>query len=306
MSSGVEHIDDNPEKLEQFVLGALPEPELDAITRHIQGCPRCRDAVYAERRTVAVIRRAGRDAVKERLREELTCADAVVRATIPWPRVLGIAATVIILIGFGIAGRWLALHQSPVNLPTPSPETTAERSTPPPVQPPAHVEDRIVVPSQPKRDAATSTAVTTEDQIARAEPEVPERHLPNAAVNTEALKEDRERGQAKPAVAAEAGGKGEEALRASAMDSQRAMAPRRPIQVTLVVGSPQRSDANKAFGMALKRDATMISDTSAVRVTLYLPEKDSALLHETPVPRWITDDSVSVRLGNRTYGVKVH
>ena len=89
----------DPEKVEGYVLGSLVHAELRAIEEHLSHCEECRRAIDEERLLAAGARRLGRQDLKDRLARR---AAEQPRAVIPWPRIVAVAAVLVVVAGIGI------------------------------------------------------------------------------------------------------------------------------------------------------------------------------------------------------------
>ncbi len=297
------HIDDQPERLEAYLLGRLTHDESNAIDAHLRGCGKCAAAVAAEQRVIAAIRRAGRDAVKAQLRASLAEEKDSSRRTTPWPRILAAAATIVILVGFGLAGRWMYTHYT--NRLQPSEEAVRsvpggnesltqtqqgkQEQTPPPVS------------SELQREAAKpGRAFTVEDGIAKkgelAE-ETSRQHNQPAPVVAGPMRQEETRTDENPRLSptgrnavsrAVAGGAGS----------------RGPVVVAMRIIGAEPPGLYKMRRADTEMKTTAL-DTTTIRIVLYLPPYDSAFLHLTPTTRWITDDSVLVSVGDTTAGFRI-
>jgi hypothetical protein len=114
----------DPDRVEQYVLGRLTPPEQQAFDTHLQLCAECRRTVDAEMLLAAGIRRTGRIALKKRL-----AASVEERPTVPWPRIVAVAAVVIIIAGLGIIRLWINREQTIPPLPTENPPSVTEQRT---------------------------------------------------------------------------------------------------------------------------------------------------------------------------------
>ncbi len=309
MSAEHQHIADDPDRLEDYVLGRMAQAEAEAVAAHASSCSRCTEAISSERKLAATVRRAGRDAAKARLRAELSGSDKVVQVSVPWPKVLSIAATLAVLIGLGITGRWLTIHHS-----TPQevvPETgpvTQEKSLPrlstEPAAPP------IVQGVRPQSELSSGAPAKKEERTNAlkdelSQPQAPASNQPaqDARENTIARQEYAPQGAGRGDISAKAA-HNEAALQKAVVASESGVVSQKPILVTLRLADSEKSKSLSARNVAMDRDKGVL-DTSSLRIVLYLPEKDSALLRLSPIARWITDDSVSIRLGDTTIGVHV-
>ena len=88
--------------LAQYVLGQLDAGLTADLEKHLHDCPQCRDAVAAERQLAAGVRRAGREALKQRLAQRV----GQKRSGTNWYRVAGVAAAFILLLTVGIYNKW--------------------------------------------------------------------------------------------------------------------------------------------------------------------------------------------------------
>ncbi|MEW6512006.1 MAG: zf-HC2 domain-containing protein [Bacteroidota bacterium] len=101
-SSGF-HIADDQDRLARFVLGTLSDADRRSAEEHLAGCDACAAAVRRERVLAAGIRRLGRDLLKETIRRQTSYQKAM---EIPWLRVAGAAAVLVVLVGVGVIARW--------------------------------------------------------------------------------------------------------------------------------------------------------------------------------------------------------
>lgn len=156
-----EHIAED--RLEAFARGALSRAEGEQILAHVQRCARCRAALSAEISLAEGVRQSARDEFKRRLAARIAASRP---AGVPWPRILGAAATILILAGIGIAYHWLSL---PAEL-TDAPLLTQ----PAPVveSPQQSVEKRKVMPEE--SDALRERLTRREAEEAAPSPPVPE------------------------------------------------------------------------------------------------------------------------------------
>ncbi len=318
MTTGDNHIADQPELLEDFVLEQLPSEEMEIISAHVNSCPDCAAAVRSERLLVAAIRRSGRDTRKELLKENLLAEDRSLRVAVPWSRIVGIAAGIVVLVGLGVAGRWIFLRQTPTSVTAP-----AVATTPAPEQKEFAQEAGKEIarakdaPAAQKPDNREITLKKSSDNLpgARSEP-----------VEALALQQDSERPAESPAVnrldAAKNEGVWTEATenagapRAVSESTNRmtrsvgtmkglALSPyRRKISVFLRPLSPS------VAGSYRKRDtqalpAMIVKDSTTVRITLYLPPQDSLMQQASPYARWAGDDSVVITVGRTEFGLNI-
>jgi hypothetical protein len=110
METSTQHFAEDPETLEEFVLGRMDPGTQALCEEHLLTCDTCKQNVLVERVIAAGIKRAGRDRLKERLG---VIAGTSPSSRIPWPHVLSVAAVVAILIGIGITQRWFVTHVEP-------------------------------------------------------------------------------------------------------------------------------------------------------------------------------------------------
>jgi len=103
------HVTGDADALERYVLNLMTANERSQWENHLRECAGCREIVRSELMIVQGVRRAGRDALKQRLRDRLYHSPGD-RVGIPWVRIVSIAATIVLLVGIGIYGRWLYLR----------------------------------------------------------------------------------------------------------------------------------------------------------------------------------------------------
>ncbi len=97
------HWTDDPELLEQYVLGKIPRERMNVLNEHLRTCPQCQHAVQAEQDFVKSVKAYGREQLRVRLKERLERTPA---RTVPWPHVLSAAAVVVFIVGLGIYNDW--------------------------------------------------------------------------------------------------------------------------------------------------------------------------------------------------------
>ncbi len=318
MNTADQHIADRPEMIEEFLLGRLGKNASDAIAQHLRSCERCSEAVASERRLIAAVRRSGRDVMKERLRANLDTEEATLRFAVPWPRVFAIAATVVILIGFGLAGRWLFLHygmQEQIS------EQSARTET---KEPEVLSQDNRVRAEEPaslgKKDQSSEPRVR---ELAEGRSDVAGKvkgidRSGGASQNQEApqpalVDQDKEKRPA-PALAAQEYAKSitkdegytSDALRrrdAPQAGARPGSVAHKPVVVFMRIAAPEAHDRRALNSEAQLKQPS--ADTNVVSVTLYLSPRDSSFLHLTPVTRWITDDSLLVSVGDTAVGYRL-
>lgn len=309
MSAVHEHIADDPDRLEEYVLGRMSQAEADEVATHAGSCLRCSEAISTERKLAATVRRAGRDAAKARLLADLSGSDKVEKVSVPWPKVLSIAATLAVLIGLGITGRWLTIHHSAPRDVVPETGTvTQEKSVPhmstEPAAPPAvqgvRPQSELTYSAPAKKEERTDAL---KDELSQPQAQASNQPAQDARENTITRQEYAPQGAGRDDISAKAA-HNEAALQKAVVASESGAVPQKPILVTLRLVESEKSKTLTARSVALDRDKGIL-DTSSTRIVLYLPEKDSALLGEIPISHWVTGDSVSIRLGDSTYGVHV-
>jgi len=147
----------DPEQVEQYVLGRLTPTEQQAFDTHLQLCAQCRRTVDAELLLAAGVRRTGRNALKKRL-----AASVEERPAVPWPRIVAVAAAIVIIAGLGIIRLWINREQATPPLPMENPPSVTEHRTgkeeiqdklsgsgqPSPQEPKGTKADRTSIPSR--------------------------------------------------------------------------------------------------------------------------------------------------------------
>jgi hypothetical protein len=100
------HIAADPERLERFVLGQLPDGERRHVEEHLRGCPECARAARAERELAAGVRRFARQELKARLARRLRNPAPV---AVPWQPIAAAAAVLLIALGIGWYSNWFGI-----------------------------------------------------------------------------------------------------------------------------------------------------------------------------------------------------
>ena len=103
-----EHFALDEDLLGRFVLGTLDAQERETCELHLRRCEICQRAVRQEQRLAAGVRRLGRDQMKERLSKAVGSERGNMST---WLQIVGVAATVCIIIGVGILNRWWDLRK---------------------------------------------------------------------------------------------------------------------------------------------------------------------------------------------------
>ncbi|MBM2844865.1 MAG: zf-HC2 protein [Bacteroidetes bacterium] len=109
------HWTEDQSLLERFVLGHVLKAERNDLEDHLRVCEICQRAVMREQQFVVGIRRAGAEELKQRLKARV---GVPARGDIPWPRILSLAAMIVIVVGVGVYTDWFGLRrqdQDPVS-----------------------------------------------------------------------------------------------------------------------------------------------------------------------------------------------
>lgn len=99
------HWTSDADLVERFVLDRLDPSERALLEGHLSMCDTCRAVVHAEEQLAAGIRRAGKNQLKDRLKNRIVMTE---RVHTPWVRILSAAAVIVILTGIGIYYNWFA------------------------------------------------------------------------------------------------------------------------------------------------------------------------------------------------------
>ena len=91
------------ETIEDAVLGRLTHDENAGFESHLRSCPRCRRAFEQERLIAAGTKGWARATMKQKLAGRIA---VTAHRRVPWPRVLGVAALLVVIIGVGVLFRW--------------------------------------------------------------------------------------------------------------------------------------------------------------------------------------------------------
>jgi hypothetical protein len=127
METSTEHFAEDPEQLEEFVLGRLDQASQKRCEDHLETCEPCRRRVQVERIIATGIKRAGRDRMKERLG---MLSGIPPRRSVPWPRVISVAAVLLIIVGIGVTQRWFITHVEPIDAVAPEAMRTEQSAEP--------------------------------------------------------------------------------------------------------------------------------------------------------------------------------
>jgi hypothetical protein len=127
METSPRHFAEDPEALEEFVLGRLDQASQQRCEDHLRTCEPCRRAVQVERVIAAGIKRAGRDRIKERLGK---LSGIPPGRGVPWPHVISAAAVLLIIVGIGVTQRWFTTHVEPVDAVAPEGMRTEQNAKP--------------------------------------------------------------------------------------------------------------------------------------------------------------------------------
>jgi hypothetical protein len=100
--SAPEHTHLSPDTIEEAVLGRLTAAEMTVVDEHVLACSRCAEA-YAQEQFIAAGTRAW---ARRDLRQRLAGRLATTATHVPWPRVLGAAALLVVIVGAGLIYRW--------------------------------------------------------------------------------------------------------------------------------------------------------------------------------------------------------
>ena len=97
------HWTTDPDLLERYALGKVPEMERKQLDEHLRTCLECRARLTDETEIVEGIRMFGRREMKNKLRQRLAYEPG---RRIPWTRIMSAAATIVILVGIGFFNEW--------------------------------------------------------------------------------------------------------------------------------------------------------------------------------------------------------
>ncbi len=93
MTAYPEHWASDVDLIERYLLRRLPDGEVEVLRTHLDTCESCRTAVLHQAHLIAGIRRAGRDALKSRLRTRL----ARQRGPVVWSQLASLAAALVVV-----------------------------------------------------------------------------------------------------------------------------------------------------------------------------------------------------------------
>jgi len=102
------HWTEDESLVERFVLGHIPKTERNDLEDHLRVCEICQRAVMREQQLAAGIRRSGVEELKQRLKARV---GVPARRDIPWPRIVSLAAMIVIVVGVAIYNDWFSLRR---------------------------------------------------------------------------------------------------------------------------------------------------------------------------------------------------
>lgn len=125
----------DPDILEGYALDRLPPRERSMIDEHCRECSECRQLLEEELRLAAGVRRMARKQMQQRLTDRLSAPHG---REIPWPRVIAVAATLLVVAGVSVIGLWLQQGKKEAASPpgTAAPSYAAEQDQLRPALPP--------------------------------------------------------------------------------------------------------------------------------------------------------------------------
>ncbi|MDH4070010.1 MAG: zf-HC2 domain-containing protein [Ignavibacteria bacterium] len=97
-----DHWTKDEDRLSEYVLGGITGDRLEEMRHHLNTCSPCRQRVKEEEAIAAGVRRHAITEQKKQL-QALIGGSGI---AIPWPRVLSIAAILVIVAGIGLYNRW--------------------------------------------------------------------------------------------------------------------------------------------------------------------------------------------------------
>jgi hypothetical protein len=330
MTDGNRHIADDPEFLERFVLGRLPEEERREAERHIAGCDTCAAAVRRERLIAAGARRLGRDDLKQYIREHAAVPH---EKGLPWGRILSAAAAVGILVGAGLYYDWFSGTNDRLPLVTetakqdqsPAPESASKlESTPGTTATGGQHEvsrdedarrktERFAAPAPAAANkielrSEESAATRAEGNIRIDQPSsvywTEGTPLQGAAVGGAAGLSDKEAGQVRM-LGKELDTKAKDQLQKKALQNELRQAGAKyqvnQLPSAALPESQQRAQNNALKGVPTR--VTQVGDTTTI--TLFLDSLVSPEEVREAQVQPVADDSVVVNLGNQKIGYKL-
>ena len=163
--SAPEHTHLSPDTLEEAVLGRLTPAEMKVVEEQVLACSRCAEA-YAQEQLVAAGTRAwARRDLRQRLATRIATGSA---SRVPWPRILGVAALLVVIVGAGLIFRWRETIPPDAGMTADTTLADAAQIT----------AQNVPVPAAASRDRASATTHTTTPQEA---PRAPGKDAPAPA-----------------------------------------------------------------------------------------------------------------------------
>lgn len=97
------HWTNDPDLLERYARGKVPESERRQLDEHLHTCLECVARLKDETGIVDGIKMFGRGEMKDKLRQRLAHEPS---RRIPWTRIMSVAATIVIIVGIGFFNEW--------------------------------------------------------------------------------------------------------------------------------------------------------------------------------------------------------
>ncbi|MEP0822987.1 MAG: hypothetical protein HRF44_09060 [Ignavibacterium sp.] len=156
-----EHWTNDPDLVENYVLGTISQEGRKALEAHLGVCASCMETVARERLMKQGVRSYGRRLLKERLK---TMVDQRERRAVPWPHVVSIAAALLIIVGLGLTYRWWGEEEVTVREEDIAAEIPSQGESDTAVEPGKEGAEKLAEESKPA--AATRSRARRETEIA--------------------------------------------------------------------------------------------------------------------------------------------
>lgn len=154
--NGTENIHLSSDTIEDAVRGRLSPADQAAVKAHCAACKSCRRTYDEELRIAQGTRAWARAAMKQRLAGRVA---HMPQRSIPWPRVLAIAALILVVVGVGILYQWLQIGKETVPVFTDNVQPQAEGL--------ARKDRQTSAPAQVEQDLSGYVATEPEADVRR-------------------------------------------------------------------------------------------------------------------------------------------
>jgi hypothetical protein len=299
------------------------------IRKHLEHCTECKEGFALEQVIAAGTQSWARSAMKQKLAGRLASRPD---RHIPWPRVLGVAALLIVIVGVGIIFRWRdAIHQPLTAASDSVPADAAIKSQPPPAalpndskRPIAQAEKTIIIsdrltarPEKKEISAAEQSAPAAAPAIAEAEKDlqaemvskgdITEQHNAPASMAEGFWLSGTASGALSGGKLGVPAGASQQGYSLERRDAVRSAAKTKFASRTFIIGQSLRRTLAETSNLIQAQSVPTYVERSGdtLRLTLYLDSLMTPPALQATYAREITQDSFQVILPDRILGYRI-